>query len=70
MAVFKADAAVVGAVVELVGRGAEGRVGATAGAAGRAGAASRAEIRLCPFSEPQNFGGALAPPAPPLSTQL
>ena len=29
-----------------------------------------AEIRLCPFSEPSNSGGALAPPAPPLSTPL
>ena len=28
------------------------------------------EIRLCPFSEPPNSGGALAPPAPPLSTAL
>ena len=27
----------------------------------------KAEIRLCPFSEPSNSRGALAPPAPPQS---
>ena len=30
----------------------------------------KAEIRLCPFPEPPNSGGALAPPAPPLNTAL
>ena len=30
----------------------------------------KAEIRLRPFPEPQNSGGALAPPAPPLNTAL
>ena len=30
----------------------------------------KAEIRLRPFPEPPNSGGALAPPAPPLNTAL
>ena len=30
----------------------------------------KAEIRLRPFLEPPNSGGALAPPAPPLNTAL
>jgi hypothetical protein len=30
----------------------------------------KVEIRLCPFSEPPNCIGALAPPAPHLSTPL
>ena len=30
----------------------------------------KAEIRLCPFPEPSNSGGALAPTAPPLNTAL
>ena len=34
------------------------------------GKLQKAEIRLCPFSEPSNSGGALAPQASPLSTTL
>ena len=30
----------------------------------------KTEIRLHPFTEPSNSGGALAPPAPPLNTAL